>query len=135
MRPTWGIKKYVWLQLIIIATAAGWPSVVLASSGKDFAHAWAWELIVGSLLFAVPFGAWLGVSIPPPSGYEDTGAWSFAARYLSGLIVGYSAAIILASSVTPLAATVVPPAVLAAVAGPSLIVILRARLIKSKGAR
>lgn len=128
----WTLHKYSALQLLFLLTALCWPSLARAVTGEVWALQHAWELIIGGVALGVPFGAWLGVSIPPPTGFSATGKWSWWSRFLSGLIAGYSTAIILGDRMEPLAITVIPPSVLAAVAGPSLIVVWRARMIKKE---
>ena len=129
----WTFRKFIAVQMIIVCTALSWPSIAYASRGQDWFLQNQWELIVFGLIVFVPFGAWLGVCIPPPDGYDKTKQWPIAARILSGLLVGYSVAIYLAVHMHPLAITVIPPSVLAAITGPSIVVLLRAKLLNKIG--
>lgn len=125
----WTLKKFMAVQMVIICTALSWPSVAYAAGLQSWAMLHEWELIVFALIVTIPFGAWLGVSIPPPKGYEAIANWSLAARWLSGLLLGGCTAIYIGEAMNPLAITVIPPSVLAAVCGASLVSLLRKRVI------
>ena len=125
----WTLRKFFAVQMIIVCTAFVWPNVAHAAGLQKLAAIYEWELIVSALIVTIPVGAWLGVSIPPPTGYESTAQWPKFARYLCGLIVGACTAIYLGESMKPLAITIIPPSVLAAICGASLMSVLQKRVV------
>lgn len=126
----WTLRKFFAVHLVIICTALSWPSIAYAAGLQSWAILHTWELIVLALFITIPFGAWLGVSIPPPAGYEAVAKWPKAARIASGLIVGTCTAVYLGNIMNPLAITIIPPSVLSAVCGASLLSARRKKMME-----
>ena len=125
----WTIHKYLCLNLVVLLTALSWPSLAYAAGLQTWAITYNWELIVLGLFISIPFGAWLGVSIPPPTGHEEVERWPKIARVASGLFMGTCTAMYLGSIMNPLAITIIPPSVLSAVCGASLLSARRKKIM------
>lgn len=116
--------QYLLLNVGLLMATLLWPVVSTAAVGQAWATNNAWELIVLGIIVLIPCGAWLGVLIPPPDGFSTDG-WTKTAKFISGLVTGYTTAMIVGNNMDPLAITLIPPSIFAAIAGPALLILIR----------